>query len=259
MDPLTIPVLIVHENGNNGSGSFLQVSNSVYLVTAKHVLFSEPVGTNPPALRSPTAIVKAYSGAGSTNMTGRTVTLDLTRLLNAGDVRFSTNRDVAMVRIEDCRGDNHNITTTLPGVTVTQITGLNVFPSEGVSVLNEVEVGADVYMFGYPTSLTAPIREKFDPMRPLLRKGIVAGVNLDKRVIIVDCPAYQGNSGGPVIQVEEPSFGVKSFKIIGLVSQFVPFQEEWENKTFHYSYVGISNSGYTIIEPIDTALELAWK
>jgi hypothetical protein len=114
-------------------------------------------------------------------------------------------------------------------------------------------------MFGYPTSLTAPISGFFNPAQPLLRKGIVAGVNRSGRTIIVDSPSYQGNSGGPVLQVEHPSFGVTSFKIIGLVSAFVPFQEEWENKTLRYSHTIVANSGYTIVEPIDIALELVWK
>jgi hypothetical protein len=68
----------------------------------------------------------------------------------------------------------------------------------------------------------------------------------------------------PIEGLEEISenvwqIGVTSFKIIGLVSSFVPFQEEWENKTYRYTYVGISNSGYTVIVPIDAVLELVWK
>jgi len=114
-------------------------------------------------------------------------------------------------------------------------------------------------MFGYPTSLTGLIREIFDPSEPLLRKGIVAGINLGKRTIIIDCPAYFGNSGGPVIQIEHPALNQTRFRIIGLVSGFVPFQEEWENKTMGYSHLIKSNSGYTVVEPIEIALELVWK
>lgn len=256
VDPLTIPVLIVHEKGT-GSGVLLQLSNSVYLVTARHVLFSEPEGTNPPTLLSPSASVKAYSSAGSTNVSERMINLDLIQLLHAGDVRFSTNRDVALVRIENCQPDDHSVVHALPGVIINQ--GISQYSESWLCRLADVDVGADVYMFGYPTSLTAPIREMFDPTQPLLRKGIVAGINPSKQIIIVDCPSYQGNSGGPVIQVEHPSLGVTEYKIIGLVSSFVPFQEEWENKTFRYSYVGISNSGYTVIVPIDVALEMVWK
>jgi hypothetical protein len=114
-------------------------------------------------------------------------------------------------------------------------------------------------MFGYPISLTGPISAIFDPSEPLLRKGIVAGANLGRKTIIIDCPSYFGNSGGPVIQVDHPSFGVTRFRVIGLVSGFVPFQEEWENKTMRYSHVIKSNSGYTVVEPIDIALELVWR
>lgn len=261
IDPLIIPVLIVHEKGA-GSGVFLQLSNSVYLATAKHVLFSEPEGTNPPILLSSKATVISYSPAGSTNVSERTVNLDLVQLLNSGDVRFSTSRDVALVRIEDCQPSNPEVVRLLPGVTfVTPELSLKTYGTNNLCLIPDVDVGADVFMFGYPTSLTAtaPIRNMFDPTQPLLRKGIVAGVSPNKQIIIVDCPSYQGNSGGPVLQVEHPSLDVTSFRIIGLVSSFVPFQEEWENKTYRYSYVGISNSGYTVIVPIDAALELVWK
>jgi hypothetical protein len=123
----------------------------------------------------------------------------------------------------------------------------------------QIDVGAQVYMFGYPTSLTGPIKDIYDPFEPLLRGGIVAGVNLEKRTVIVDCPSYQGNSGGPVMQVVHPNFGATQIQVIGLVSGFVPFEEEWENKTLQYSHFIVSNSGYTIIEPMDTVLDLVWK
>src|ERR1035437_8620893 len=255
-DPLSYPVLIVHEKGA-GSDIFLQLSNSVYLATARHVLFSEPEGTNPPTLLSSKTTVVSYSNVWSTNVSERTMNLDLAQLQNAGEVRFSTNRDIALVRIEDCQPSNHSNVKPLPGVTTAS--GISVGDTNTIRVLADVDVGADVFMFGYPTSLTAPIRNMFDPSQPLLRKGIVAGISPNKRTIIVDCPSYQGNSGGPVMEVDHPSLDVTSFKIIGLVSSFVPFQEEWAYKTYRYSYVGISNSGYTVIVPIDAALELVWK
>ena len=109
-DPRTFPALIAHEKGM-GSGCFLQLSNSVYLVTAKHVLFAEPNGTNAPALISPTAVVKSYSRAGTTNVSERVFAINLAQLLVAGEVRYSMNRDVALVRVTEgfqlswrCRG-----------------------------------------------------------------------------------------------------------------------------------------------------------
>jgi hypothetical protein len=258
-DPRTFPALIAHEKGM-GSGCFLQLSNSVYLVTAKHVLFAEPNGTNAPALISPTAVVKSYSRAGTTNVSERVFAINLAQLLVAGEVRYSTNRDVALVRVEQCMSNNLNVVRWLPGCAQMSPTGgIDVRNSEFTCRMSEVDVGAEVYMFGYPTILTGPISDIFDPSEPLLRKGIVAGVNLGRRTIIIDCPSYFGNSGGPVVQVDHPTFGATRFRIIGLVSGFVPFQEEWENKTMRYSHVIKSNSGYTVVEPIDLALDLVWQ
>jgi hypothetical protein len=258
-DPRVYPVLVAHDSGV-GSGCVIRLSNSVYLVTAKHVLFAAPVGTNPPALLSPAAFLKSYSHAGTTNVSERKVAIGLSQLLSAGEIRYSTNRDVALVRIEECQTNDFNVVRLLPGITfLSPDAGLQVQGPEFVCPAKEVDVGADVFMFGYPISLTGPISQIFDPSEPLLRKGIVAGINLERRTIIIDCPSYFGNSGGPVIQVEHPSLGATRYRIIGLVSGFVPFQEEWENKTMKYSHVIKSNSGYTVIEPIDTALELVWK
>jgi hypothetical protein len=90
----------------------------------------------------------------------------------------------------------------------------------------------------------------------LLRKGIIAGKNPSRRTIILDCPSYYGNSGGPVVQAERLGLGKTEFKIIGIVSQFVPFKETWVNVTHKMSHWEISNSGYTVVMPIDLVLDL---
>ena len=43
-DNLAYPVLITLNNGSTGSGFFLNTSNEIYLVTAKHVLFNLSTG-----------------------------------------------------------------------------------------------------------------------------------------------------------------------------------------------------------------------
>ena len=258
-DPRMFPALIMHERGM-GSGFFLQLSNSVYLITAKHVLFGESEGTNALQLQSPAAVVKSYSRAGTTNVSERIFNINLAQLMSAGEIRYSTNRDVALARVEQCNSNDTRIVVHLPGFTqASPDSGLNLAGIQFTCRTSEVDVGAEVYMFGYPVSLTGPISTIFDPAEPLLRKGVVAGVNLRRKTMIIDCPSYFGNSGGPVIQVDHPSIGVTRFQIIGLVSGFIPFQEEWENKTMRYSHVLKSNSGYTVVEPIDFALDLVWK
>lgn len=258
-DPRTIPVLVAHNRGL-GSGCLLHLSNSVYLVTAKHVILSKSEGTNLPTLLSSTIIAKAYSDVGTTNVSERTLSINVARLWAAGEVRYSTNRDIALIRIEASSANDPNVVRLMEGVEITSdAKSLSVYGRDFVCPIRDVDVGADVFMFGYPTSLTGPMAAIFDPSEPLLRKGIVAGVNVSRRTIIIDCPSYFGNSGGPVLQVERPSLDVTSYRLIGLVSGFIPFQEEWENKTMNYSHVLKSNSGYTVIEPTDVILQLVWK
>jgi hypothetical protein len=219
------------------------LSNSVYLVTVKHVLFLPAEGTNLPALRAPFTVVQAFASAGGTNSSQRAVLIDLACLLAAGEIRTSTNRDVAIVRIEECDTNDWHVVHSLPGVQfVTPMVGLDVNGPEWIGRFNTVDVGADVFMFGYPASLTSKLAGIFGPNEPLVRKGIVAGVSAVSKTIVIDCPSYQGNSGGPVLQVDHPMLGMTSFHVIGLVSGFIPFEEEWENKTMQYSHVLKSNS-----------------
>jgi hypothetical protein len=116
----------------------------------------------------------------------------------------------------------------------------------------DVLIGNDAVMLGYPSSLTSTssiFGPQLDPLQPLLRGGLIAGVNEQNKTIIVDAPAYRGNSGGPVFELEQVDHFV-NFKVIGVVSQFVALVEGGED-------IGISfNSGYSVIAPLDGILDL---
>jgi hypothetical protein len=71
-----------------------------------------------------------------------------------------------------------------------------------VKTFDQVLIGNDVIMYGYPTSLGLANILQLNPDRPLLRKGIVAGKNLQQHTLILDCPIYQGNSGGPIFEID---------------------------------------------------------
>jgi len=164
-DPTVLPVLIMHANGATGSGCFLQLSNSVYLLTARHVIFTAPDKTNSASLVSPSVMIKSASAAGTTNVSERETMLRLDQLCDAGEIRASTNHDVALVRIEDCETKDPNIVKfLLPGVIVLPPqAGIQVHGLSFCGRLSTVEVGADVFMFGYPTSLTSEIKDLFPP------------------------------------------------------------------------------------------------
>ena len=92
----------------------------------------------------------------------------------------------------------------VPGVSFAEVAPLGTVgvSREGIKTLDEVIVGNDVIMYGYPTSLGLEKIAQIDPLRPLLRKGIVAGKNIQRSSLVLDCPAYFGNSGGPVFEIE---------------------------------------------------------
>src|SRR5690606_18808210 len=65
---------------------------------------------------------------------------------------------------------------------------------------NNIRIGTDVLIVGYPSSIGLLNKPQYDYYKPLLRKGIVAGVYPHQRTFIIDSPVFGGNSGGPVLQ-----------------------------------------------------------
>ena len=172
--------------------------------------------------------------------------VQLTNLFKSGQVKYHPSQDVALIKIGNRRkvaGQDH--TDFLEALTVKQGKGLLVgLEKDNFKLLKEVIVGNPVFVFGYPTSITA-INPWLDIKLPLLRKGIIAGKNEILRAIILDCPAFQGNSGGLAIEVERTSLTEIKLKAIGLITNLVPYQIDW-----------IQNSGYSIVVPMDFVEEL---
>ena len=255
-DNLAYPVLVNLDSGSNGSGFFLHSATSTYLVTAAHVLFDETSGN----LKSKTAKLLSYSK--DPKETGRNIfELDLTTLLATKRIRRHSTEDVATVHIADATGTAEagpRALTMIAGVSVLEKapSGILGVSLDTVKRFNEVLTANTVYVFGYPTSLGIKEIPQIDPLRPLLRFGIIAGTNPARKSIILDCPSYPGNSGGPVLEVEEVDLVNRRFRVIGVVSQFVPFAETWVNKTHNYQNLTISNSGYAVAVSMDPVLDL---
>jgi S1-C subfamily serine protease len=105
---------------------------------------------------------------------------------------------------------------------------------------------------GYPRAIGLKRFAQIEYDKPLLRRGIVAGKNVQRHTIILDCQTNGGNSGGPVIEIDRVSLVYTQFRIIGIVTQFVP----WLNATLSKQDTTVSNSGYTVAVPIDVIFEL---
>jgi hypothetical protein len=145
----------------------------------------------------------------------------------------------------------------LPGVQVIQyaLSGTVSAHPDIVKKLSEVLTADDVYVFGYPSSIGIQQSPQIDYNTPLIRKGIIAGVNDANKTIVLDCLTFHGNSGGPVLEVTRNGL-VTEFRVIGVISQYVPVTETWINTTLNYYNLQIHNSGYSIAEPMDMVLEL---
>ena len=255
-DNLAYPVLISLKTGSNGSGFFLNNDSRIYLVTASHVLFDETSGN----LKAQQAKLLSYS-IDPKETERNIIQLDLKVLVESNRVRKHSSEDVAVVFIamsKENADTGQKTLSVVPGVDVIQkapsgILGVNF---ESVKPFKDVLTANPIYVFGYPTSLGMKEIPQIDPLRPLLRFGIVAGTNPDGKTIILDCPSYPGNSGGPVLEVENVDLGKKKFKVIGVVSQFIPFSETRANITHKDKNLTISNFGYTIAVSMDPVIEL---
>ena len=261
---LAYPVLInIRDGGGGGSGFFIRIGLSQYFVTAKHVLFKDPA-TPELELRSDSAELISYS-RDPKEKTRNHFALDLKALRAAGRLKAHPSRDVAIIEIakvdaaKDVQASTGELQgmRTLPDVTITESAtkGILSAPREGLRLYEEVLVGNEVILFGYPVSLGLKELPQLDLTRPLLRRGVVAGLNAELKSIVLDCPVYPGNSGGPVLQVDQDPGG-RTLRVIGVVSQFVPFVASSVSSTASLPVSILLNSGYSIATPIDFVLEL---
>jgi hypothetical protein len=244
-DNLAYPVR-VYLQGSEGSGFFLVTDSFLFFVTAKHVLYDPKTNT---AYHN-NITLESYTADSSEPLTN-VIAVDLAAA--AGNVKPHPTADVVVIKIgkvDEARFHGG------AGVTLKQKPPQGVVAasaSQTTKKFDEVQISNDVYVFGYPNSIGLQQIPQVDQKRPLIRKGIVAGLNRSLRTIILDCEVYPGNSGGLVLEVENNGFQ-RQFKVIGLVSQFVPF----DNSRFGGIAANptVLNSGYSVVIPIDFALEL---
>lgn len=253
-DNLAFPVLVI-VGTSSGSGFYLNAPDAMYLVTAKHALFD--LTTN--NLLSNTAQLLSYcqdpSDKGSI-----TFDLDLLKLHAAGNIYSHPDKDVAAIKVctmspKNDKGlseliiqDGASINNTSKG----HIIGV---PLNLCKKIDDVLVSNQVFAFGYPVSIGIKQNPQFDYKKPLLKNGIVAGKNEESGTIILDCTVFPGNSGGPVIEIETEGTNI-AYRTIGVVTQFIPMAETWENTTLKYSNTNISNSGYSVIVSMDHVFDM---
>jgi hypothetical protein len=253
---LAYPILVDVPTRIPASGFFLSDGGHIYFVTARHVIFDTT-----DQLWATRVTVTAYSGI--SNDTGSSVlAVDLDKLNNLGFVLRHPVADVAAVRIGDMVPvDGKTGCKFNAGIRVVRLNpkGISPIARENTKAFDDVQVANEVIVIGYPSAIgLQDIPSQFDHRHPLLRKGIVAGKNASLSTLILDCPIYYGNSGSPVIEIER-SFAVDVFKVVGVATEFVPFDERWVNRVFGLSSPLLTNSGYSVAVPTDRIFEIIGK
>lgn len=248
-DNLSYPVLITLGDGTYGTGFFAADSEFVYLITSKHVLFKIPELL----LKSETARCLKYSITDSAE--GRfTFELNLKGLLEQGNLKYHDLQDMASINFGKRIKENGKTRIDISeNITTKETSKVSLIGTDFSSFkkFKDVLIANEVIIFGFPRSIGIQQIPQLDYEKPLLRKGIVAGINHTQKTIIIDCPAYPGNSGGPVIEIDRVNAFQVKFKVIGIISEYVPFIEKRTNL--------ISNSGYSVVVPIETVFEIVKK
>jgi S1-C subfamily serine protease len=244
-DNLAYPVLISLKNGG-GSGFYLNTKTAVYLVTAKHVLFDPNTGK----ILDTSFDLLSYSKDLS-DPTPNSFTVD-TAVLGLDNIIRHPSEDIAIMKVASLDDDKLHMSHPLPGIAVhtSAKAGVVGVGLDTIRKFNDVLIGNEAIIMGYPTSLGLQTMPQIDPRRPLLRKGIVAGLTPRTHSIILDCPVYFGNSGGPVLEIDHTGLGQYIVRIVGVVSQYVPYADG--GKTF----LIMANSGYSVVTPMDYVLEM---
>ena len=258
-DNLAYPVLVILKNKSGatlgfGSGIYFGTANAEYLVTAKHVITSGLPNEKTGQAQVPDLVLELVSYSNDLPTPQRILLrVDFKMLLDRGDVRPHKVRDVAVVKIGTLNeAQDHSLTTFFsPGVTKVEFADSGLVSAGMIAVrkFDEVLVGNDAILYGYPASLGLPESPQFDPLRPLLRRALIAGKDPQRHSLIIDGPVYRGNSGGPVFEIDPQPPDIY-FHLVGIMIEFIPLTERAPDFTM------LLNSGYSIAEPMDFVLEL---
>jgi hypothetical protein len=226
----------------------MRTPQELFLITARHVLL-QPDGT----LRTPEAVIHTPS-TDPTETTMNVHRLNLTTLQATGQLKADVTNDVVVLRVSG--GEKMLVAA---GVTIAAETKGTIAAArpETIAKFSDVLVSNEVIVFGYPTSMGIRNIPQVDSSRPLLRSGIVAGVNAPRKTIVLDVPVNPGNSGGPVLQLSGGAAGDGSPRIIGVVTQVIPItgtipatSSDQKPQQFQVS------SGYALAASMDAVLDL---
>ncbi len=219
------------------SGFLYHTGENLYLLTAKHVIINQKNNilfdelnfySYPHNAQKEKAV--EYS-------------INLKEAFLQRKVRFGNNFDMIAIQIGITPEGFVNYYNFINKInSPTNINNFSLF--DCILNLDSINVGDEIYLIGYPKSLEVTQFNNFNFNRPLVRKGIISGKDYEYNTILIDCPSYGGNSGGPILVKRNGKL-----KMIGLVSSYVPYIERWINPVSNITNIDALNSGLTVVTP----------
>ncbi len=252
-------IMIEFDNGESGSGLIYQDGTSCYLVTARHVILEEIKDDSSNTIyytpKGPKVILWYYSDETEKSLPN-SLEINLNGLYKKGYLKYSTTSDILICKIgeTDTIGFNKIIYDS-ENVKKKEPRRINLYSEVNILSFEESKLGNDIFIFGYPKALGLEGNNQYDFNRPILRRGVIAGKYVDNKTIVIDCPSFGGNSGGPVVEILKEPF-TQTAKLIGIVVNFIPLAEIWYNPRYNIKNIELVNSGYSVIEPIDKIYDL---
>lgn len=247
-----------------GSGLMYLKDSNIYLVTAAHVLFKvDSIGHIMDDLRYAKITIKSYSET----QYDQFYSVVKVALKQGANVRKHREKDICIVKIGSIIGNTSNsnisVFTDNNSIIIKSIGSINSFNKSKTVDFKDIEQGNDIRIIGYPKSLDFyknNDKHFFNFNYPLVQNGIVSGINESDGYIITNAPVYRGNSGGAVLyKVESVKLEntkllfTQDYLLIGIVTDYIPFIIDTKNKNDKYD---ISNSGYSVVVPIQYAIGL---
>ncbi|MFC1730082.1 trypsin-like peptidase domain-containing protein [candidate division KSB1 bacterium] len=255
------PVFIEHEKGY-GTGFFIQDSMFTYFVTAKHNLaeFRPDEENEENRYRLLTKKIKLTTYRDDPVVTEKnTMYVDILEAFDSKLILFHKNQDLVVIvmgQVEKLQMGGSR-TNYFPFITKDKSSWIFTIHYSLFQPYDDVRIGDEIFIFGYPTSLGIIQSPQFDYERPLLRKGIVAGKYDEEKTLIIDCPSYPGNSGGPVILRNIRQDRI-DYYLVGVVVEFIPYEEKWINTRSRLTNTDRFNSGYSVAVSINSIIELIY-
>ena len=252
--------VLIETTNEYASGFYYEDSLYIYFVTARHAIVEKiytysTTKQDSLILKQNNIVCKSYPRdpiKGEQNI----LNVDLKTANSLGKIKAHHSHDIVIIKLGSIeKTANNTLINYYPFVVKTKSSRIDPFGGIHIQKYDSVHVGDKIYIFGYPTSLGIKKSPQYDFQRPLLRSGIIAGKSFKEKTFIIDCPSFPGNSGGPVV-VEVPSETGSVFKLIGLIVEFIPYEEQWKNTRNNLINTQLYNSGYSVVEPIDYMFDL---